>query len=125
MGAAAPWTNTPHPAFDLRIRTGDDKATGYRRQLDLETGEVVTRWDGYEQRVFSSRPHNVNVILLRASAGHKLDVTLKLEDTPGILTNAFKSVRSEATPGWLSYTTSRRCAPTSIASAAAITSMPD
>jgi len=76
---------------------------GYRRQLDLETGEVVTRWDDYEQRVFSSRPHNVNVILLRASAGHKLDVTLNLEDTPGILTNAFRSVRSEASSGWLSY----------------------
>ena len=76
---------------------------GYRRQLDLETGEVVTRWDGYEQRVFSSRSHNVNVVLLRASAGHKLDVTLNLEDTPGILANAFRSLRSEASPGWLSY----------------------
>ena len=78
----------PHPAFDIYIEhetPGDP--SDYRRQLDLETGEALTRWavdgGGVEERVFSSRPHNVNVIHLKGTGGRKLDVTLRLAEVPG------------------------------------------
>ena len=47
MGARQRWPLIPHPAFDLCIRhTGIPLQTEkqYRRQLDLETGEVLTSW---------------------------------------------------------------------------------
>lgn len=124
MGAPHVWPLFPHPAFDLRIThstDADSRISGYRRQLDLETGEVLTRWQdeagGIEQRVFSSRAANVNVVQLRGTSGRKLNLTLMLEETPGRtgsdpkhafdagidLINAFKVVRSEAVQGWLSY----------------------
>ncbi len=104
MGAGKDWTHTPHPAFDLRIKSSDAvNPTGYRRQLDLETGEELTLWDGYEQRVFSSRAHNANVIRIRAGAGRKLDLTIHLEETPGMPKGVFRSLRKEASPGWLAW----------------------
>jgi hypothetical protein len=61
---------TPHPVFDILL---DQKPAGtvknYKRQVDLETGEALLRWEDdqglFEERVFSSRPDNVNVISLR------------------------------------------------------------
>jgi len=68
-GSIFPKGVIPHPAFKLWAEhQATGQATGYRRQLDLETGESLTRWKvddlAIEQRVFSSRPHNVNVVQL-------------------------------------------------------------
>ncbi|MEN8128141.1 MAG: glycoside hydrolase N-terminal domain-containing protein [Planctomycetota bacterium] len=106
----------PHPAFDLHIEhQSPESPTDYRRQLDMETGEVLVRWrnagGGVEQRVFSSRPHNVNVIQLKRIDGRKLDVTLCLKETPGRSQSIeglqrkdfLKSVKTRAIPGWLIY----------------------
>ena len=64
---ATHWGPTPHPAFDLVL---EQKPAGvvknYKRQLDLETGEALVSWEDdqglFEERVFSSRFHNLNVI---------------------------------------------------------------
>jgi hypothetical protein len=91
----------PHPAFDLFIEHKPaGEPTGYRHQLDLETGEVLTRWGGVEQRVFSSRPHDVNVIHLKGGGGRALNVTLSLKETPKA---KMKRPKISAEPGWLCF----------------------
>ena len=117
MGAKERWPLIPHPAFDLRITETDKnlkEISNYRRQLNLETGEAMVRWEegkgAFEEYVFSSRKSNVNVIRLKADK-KKLNVTLSLEETPGRkgihfehdLDSAFKSVTSRAEAGWLMY----------------------
>jgi len=82
------WGPTPHPAFDLVIgQTPVGKVREYGRYLNLETGEAVVRWSDaagmLEEKVFSSRTHNVNVVLIRAHHGKKLNMTLGLGETPG------------------------------------------
>jgi alpha-L-fucosidase 2 len=107
---------TPHPAFDLRIvHNGVGRTSGYERQLNLETGEARSRWvcegEGVEQRVFSSRADNVNVVSLRATGSRKLDLSLSLAETPGRtgdyegldLSKVFRSVTSDATTNSLYF----------------------
>lgn len=106
----------PHPAFEVWIaHESVGEASDYCRQLDLETGESLTRWKqgdlGIEQRVFSSRPHDVNVVSLKATAGGTLDVTLFLKETPRSSKNIKGvSMKDYARPpeiaverGWLCY----------------------
>jgi len=106
----------PHPAFDLHIQHGPaGDPSDYRRQLDLETGEALTRWrnggGGVEQRVFSSRPHDVNVVQLKGTGGRKLDVTLFLKEVPrsskkmyGVsMKDCAKPPKMSSAPGWLYY----------------------
>lgn len=114
------WPVVPHPAFDLDIQFEDvGKAKDYHRQLNLETGEALSRWadakHGVEQRVFSSQAHNVNVVALRATDDHKLNLALRLVERPGRIdkqkpkhrnvemNGAFKSIAMGAVPGWLFY----------------------
>lgn len=128
MGAVNRWPVIPHPAFDLSIRMNQAQpsmpASTYRRQLNLETGEVLVNrttaeGEGMEERVFTSRTDNVNVIRLRAAKNGKLNVTLNLEETPGRqgshfdhdLDRAFRPIDNDvlpaagstATTGWLTY----------------------
>lgn len=118
MGATQRWPLVPHPAFDLRIETPEAKkgeVSDYHRQLNLETGEAIVSWKQlnakYEERAFSSRTHNVNVIRLKAGDGEKLQIFLSLEETPGrrgehfehSLDSAFRSVSNEVTSEWLAY----------------------
>lgn len=118
MGASQRWPLIPHPAFDLCIeipQIGQGEVNDYRRQLNLETGEAVVSWrqleTEYEERAFSSRTHNVNVVRLKAKDGEKLQLFLSLEETLGrhgehfehSLDSAFRSVSNEVTSGWLAY----------------------
>ncbi|HEX7261392.1 MAG TPA: glycoside hydrolase N-terminal domain-containing protein, partial [Luteolibacter sp.] len=115
-GAPQEWALMPHPAFDLGIRqTLTGKATGYRRELDMETGVARIAWKddagGYEQSVFSSRTADVNVVRLKSSGGRKLDVSLDLSETPGRtgdnvgidLSGGIVDLQRDAKPGWLTY----------------------
>ena len=115
-GRIFPKAVVPHPAFDLHIQYGSaGEPTAYRRQLDLETGEALSTWKngkgGVEQRVFSSRAHDVNVIQLKGTDGRKLDVTLALRETPGRrrsvkgvrLEDYTKPPKTSAAPGRLTY----------------------
>ena len=98
---------SPHPAFDLVIsHHGLENTSAYERDLNLENGEAISRWTcdggGVEQRVFSSRADNVNVVLLRATGGRKLDLSLSLAMTPNDntkldLNKVFSSVVTETT----------------------------
>lgn len=117
MGAPQAWSVSPHPAFDLNIKVenaGD--ISNYRRELNMETGEVKTSWKdksgSVEERVFSSRANNVNAIGISSSTGRKLDVTLNLSETPerkgsimdGIdASKVFSSITNTAELGWLKY----------------------
>lgn len=117
MGAVQRWPLIPHPAFDLCIRYTDttlQAENGYRRQLDLETGETSAFWGGrggVTESVFSSREHNVNVLRLKATGQRKINLVLGLKETPGRegvhfehnLDSAFSSVSTEVFSGWLSY----------------------
>jgi len=106
----------PHPAFDLHIQhRSSGAASKYRRQLDLETGEATTRWNdgdgGVQQRVFSSRPHDVNVVQLQGTEGRKLNVTLFLKEVERNSRSIFgvskkdytKAPEATAAVGWLYY----------------------
>jgi len=113
------WPVIPHPAFDLEITTeASGEVSGYRRTLNLETGEAVSSWsdavNSIEQRVFSSQAHNVNVVELKGVNGKKLSLGLRLLETPGRpqtpklyrnveVGGAFKSISADAEPGWLFY----------------------
>ncbi|WP_413666880.1 glycoside hydrolase N-terminal domain-containing protein [Mucilaginibacter sp. Mucisp86] len=117
MGALQAWPVSPHPAFDLNIRSQTSgKPKNYRRQLNLETGEGGVRWADdageVEQSFFSSRVHNVDVLRIRGNSGRKLNLTLSLDETPGRkgdvdgvdVSKAFRSITSNATSdGWISY----------------------
>ncbi|QBG49158.1 hypothetical protein EGM51_17805 [Verrucomicrobia bacterium S94] len=114
------WPVVPHPAFDLELEFKQEGETqNYRRELNLETGEAFSRWGDaghqVEQRVFSSRAHNVNVVELRAPGSHKLDLSMRLIERPGRIrkdapvyrnvemNGAFSSISAESAPGWLFY----------------------
>lgn len=114
MGARQRWPVIPHPAFDLRIQqigAPTEADTSYRRQLNMENGEVSVAGKGIREEVFSSRTHQVNVIRLRATNADRLQVRLWLEETPGKkgihfehnLDSAFLSVVAAAQLGWLTY----------------------
>lgn len=117
MGAKQRWPLIPHPAFDLHIQYPDTATSvkdGYSRRLDLETGVASVLGQGkggVEESVFSSRTYNVNVIRLKAGKQKKINVSLRLEETPGRhgmhfehnLDSAFTFVESGADAGWLTY----------------------
>jgi alpha-L-fucosidase 2 len=118
-GAPTIWPVCPHPAFDLNLRTTlSGAASGFRRQLDMETGETRSSWHdnagGVEQSVFTSRTANANVVRIKAATGRKLDVVLGLDETPGRtgkmydleIGGAILGVKSDAVAGatgWLTY----------------------
>ncbi|MDQ0936614.1 glycosyl hydrolase family 95 catalytic domain-containing protein [Streptomyces turgidiscabies] len=84
------WTQTYHPAYELRIAATDGSATDrYVRITDFRTGEVTSAWtDGHgdwSRRVFVSRADRVVVHELVPAPGRTVDVTLgvhtALDDT--------------------------------------------
>ncbi|MGW2642838.1 glycosyl hydrolase family 95 catalytic domain-containing protein [Streptomyces sp. NPDC001348] len=88
------WTQTYHPAYELRIATANGplagQYTGYVRVTDFRTGEVTSAWaDGHgtwSRRVFVSRADRVVVHELTPAPGRTVDVTLSvhtaLDETP-------------------------------------------
>ncbi|WP_078603261.1 glycosyl hydrolase family 95 catalytic domain-containing protein [Streptomyces sp. NRRL S-455] len=90
------WTQTYHPAYELRIATANgpvsDRYHRYVRSTDFRTGEVTSAWtDGHgtwSRRVFVSRADRVIVHELAPAPGRTVDVTLSvhtaLDDTPTV-----------------------------------------
>ena len=103
----------PHPAFDLFITYGTEgDVSGYRHKLDFETGEAMASWvvggKSVQQRVFSSRVDNVNVINIKAGEGSKLNLSVSIREVAGrkgILGTAVKRPVIRAEQGWLTYDT--------------------
>ncbi|MEQ0564898.1 glycoside hydrolase N-terminal domain-containing protein [Amycolatopsis sp. NEAU-NG30] len=86
------WTQTYHPAYELRVATPDMTTTdGYRRTTDFRTGEVTAGWtDGagtWTRRAFVSRADRVIVHELTPASGRTISATLSvntaLDGVPG------------------------------------------
>lgn len=117
QGATNRWPLIPHPAFDLNIVSINHSSVvnNYKRSLNLETGVTSVLYDdengAYEESVFTSRTENVNVIRFKVIKGKKLNLLLSLDETPGRkgshfdhdLANAFKTITSKVSEGWLEY----------------------
>ncbi|WP_426451786.1 glycosyl hydrolase family 95 catalytic domain-containing protein [Paenibacillus sp. S-38] len=78
-----PVRETPLPLADLKVlRTARAGFRRYRRELDLETGEVTVSWEegeaAYERKLFVSRRDDVIVYELGARGG-SVDVDLLLQ----------------------------------------------
>ncbi|MBA2950126.1 glycosyl hydrolase family 95 catalytic domain-containing protein [Streptomyces himalayensis] len=87
------WTQTYHPAYELRIATAEDPvADEYVRVTDFRTGQVTSAWTDahgtWSRRVFVSRADRVVVHELVPAPGRTVDVTLgvhtALDDTATI-----------------------------------------
>ncbi|MEV6878306.1 RICIN domain-containing protein [Amycolatopsis sp. NPDC051128] len=86
------WTQTYHPAYELRIATpAMTTANDYSRVTDFRTGEVTAGWtDGngtWTRRAFVSRADRVIVHELTPAPGRTIDATLSvntaLDGVPG------------------------------------------
>ncbi|NGO41213.1 glycosyl hydrolase family 95 catalytic domain-containing protein [Streptomyces ureilyticus] len=82
-GFSLRWTQTYHPAYELRIDTpGMTTVNDYGRVNDFRTGEVSSSWtDQYgtwTRRTFVSRADNVIVQELIAAPGRTVDTTLSV-----------------------------------------------
>ncbi|MHC4502498.1 MAG: glycosyl hydrolase family 95 catalytic domain-containing protein [Planctomycetota bacterium] len=88
-GARLPYDRT-HPAFHLHVATEPGGAVeGYRREMDLETGELSVCWsDGrgeWRRRAFVSRTDDVIVLEMLPPEGTRMDASLGLTEAPGSL----------------------------------------
>ncbi|MFD9120841.1 RICIN domain-containing protein [Streptomyces bottropensis] len=97
------WTQTYHPAYELRIATPSMTTVGdYGRVNDFRTGEVSSSWtDQYgtwTRRAFVSRADNVIVHELTPAPGRTVDTTLSvhtaLDGLPGSLSFTTRATTS-------------------------------
>ncbi|MFE2726138.1 RICIN domain-containing protein [Kitasatospora sp. NPDC059327] len=77
------WTQTFHPAYELRLSTpGMTTVNDFARITDFRTGEITHSWtDGYgtwKRRVFVSRADRVIVHELLPATGRTVDTTLSV-----------------------------------------------
>lgn len=85
-----PWYDRTHPGFHLHVLMESDGApTDYRRETNLETGEISVFWTDrrgdWVRRVFVSRIHDVIVMDITAPAGSLVNASLRLIEAPGKL----------------------------------------
>lgn len=79
-----------HPGFHFLVSTGSNgKPLGYRRETNLETGEISVFWTDnrgdWQRRVFVSRTDNVIVMEIIPPAGSSVNAKLRLAEAPGKL----------------------------------------
>ncbi|GGU54515.1 glycosyl hydrolase family 95 catalytic domain-containing protein [Lentzea flava] len=76
------WTQTYHPAYELRITTATTSFANYSRVTDFRTGEVSSSWTDtngtWTRRAFVSRADRVIVHELLPATGRTVDVTLSV-----------------------------------------------
>lgn len=76
------WTQTYHPAYELRIATSGLTVQNYGRVTDFRTGEVTTSWTDsagtWTRRAFVSRADQVIVHELLPAPGRTVDATLSV-----------------------------------------------
>ncbi|AFC28111.1 alpha-L-fucosidase [Paenibacillus mucilaginosus 3016] len=109
-----PVRETPLPLADLKVvRTAQAGFRRYRRELDLETGEVSVRWEegaaAYERKLFVSRSDDLIVYEL-GSRGGCVDVALLLQphekgtaSRPDMPSYVSESLEITAADGFLRY----------------------
>lgn len=79
-----------HPGFHIHVSTeSNGKPIGYRRETNLETGEISVFWTDnrgdWVRRVFVSRTHDIIAMELTAPTGSLINATLRLTEAPGKL----------------------------------------
>jgi hypothetical protein len=76
------WTQTYHPAYELRIATPGTTVNNYARVTDFRTGEVTSSWTDsagtWTRRAFVSRADQVIVHELVPATGRTIGVTLSV-----------------------------------------------
>ena len=76
------WTQTYHPAYELRITTSGLTVANYSRVTDFRTGEVTSSWTDsagtWTRRAFVSRADKVIVHELVPAPGRTIDTTLSV-----------------------------------------------
>ncbi|NKE63619.1 lectin [Lentzea sp. PSKA42] len=91
------WTQTYHPAYELRIATPGLTVNNYGRVTDFRTGEVTSSWTDsagtWTRRAFVSRADKVIVHELVPATGRTVDATLSV------------STALDGAPSSVSYTT--------------------
>ncbi|MGW6932988.1 glycosyl hydrolase family 95 catalytic domain-containing protein [Lentzea sp. NPDC054927] len=91
------WTQTYHPAYELRISTPGTTVGNYGRVTDFRTGEVISSWTDsagvWTRRAFVSRADKVIVHELVPAPGRTIDTTLSV------------STALDGAPSSVSYTT--------------------
>ncbi|PIM67797.1 lectin [Streptomyces sp. JV178] len=99
------WTQSYHPAYELRIATpGMTTVRDYGRVTDFRTGEVSSSWtDQYgtwTRRAFVSRADNVIVHELLPASGRTVDTTLSVHTAlDGLPTGLGYTTRATVTAG--------------------------
>ncbi|MCP5114380.1 MAG: hypothetical protein GY953_26420, partial [bacterium] len=86
-----------HPGFHLHVSTeSSGTPLGYRRETNLETGEVSVFWHdnlgAWVRRVFVSRTHDAIVLELTAPAGAQLNTSLRITEAPGKVAGDIENV---------------------------------
>jgi hypothetical protein len=86
-----------HPGFHMHISTqSSGKPLGYRRETNLETGEISVFWTDnrgdWVRQIFVSRTHDVIVLKLSAPTGSSVNATLRLVEAPGKLEGDIQAV---------------------------------
>jgi len=106
--SARPWYDRTHPGFHLHILTeSDGAATAYRRETNLETGEISVFWTDsrgdWVRRICVSRTHDVIAMELTAPAGSLVNISLRLSEAPGKLDGDVRSVSVDYGDGEMYY----------------------
>jgi alpha-L-fucosidase 2 len=104
-----------HPAFDITVSmTPNGAISQTRRQLDFESGEIISTWcDGagrIERRLFVSRPDNAIVMVIRALDGLLPETRLALagsgmgtDEERRVMDEYLQLAESSATADGLAY----------------------
>ena len=92
-----PQYDRTHPGFHMHISTkSNGKPIGYRRETNLETGEISVFWTDnrgdWVRRVFVSRTDDVIAMELTAPPGSLINTTLRLTEAPGKLEGDISAV---------------------------------
>jgi len=87
-----------HPGFHLLVSTDSNGSPlGYRREMNLETGEISVFWTDnrgdWVRRIFVSRTDDVIVMELTAPAGASVAANLRLAEAPGKLDGDMEAVK--------------------------------
>jgi len=84
-----------HPGFHFLVSTeSNGTPRGYRRETNLETGEISVSWTDnrgdWQRRVFVSRTENVIVMEIIPPAGSAVNASLRMAEAPGKLDGDIK-----------------------------------
>lgn len=103
-----PWYDRTHPGLHLHVGIeGSGFTKDYRRETNLETGEVSVHWTDnrgdWTRRIFVSRAHNVIVMEIKPPTGSKLNATLRLAEAPGKRDGDIGAVNTQHTRAEMYY----------------------